>query len=98
VVSDGKELFYESGNGRLVTVSVIPRPGLSLGFGAPMESSSGFFTHAVNNPRSFDILPNGKQFIGFVTADSAGSPSAATPQLQVVLNWFEDVKQHLPAK
>jgi Tol biopolymer transport system component len=98
---DGKELFYESGNQRLVTVSVIPRPGSSLGFGAPMESSSGFFTHAVNYPRSFDILPNGKQFIGFVyagSAGSAGSAGAATPQLQVVLNWFEEVKQRLPVK
>jgi hypothetical protein len=76
---DGKELFYEPGNLRLVTVSVIPRPGSSLGFGAPMESSSGFNTHAVNNPRSYDILPNGKQFIAFFAAGSAVRRDAAAP-------------------
>jgi hypothetical protein len=33
---------------------------------------------------------------GFTTAQAAGTPSA--PQIQVVLNWFEDVKQRALGK
>ena len=45
--------------------------------------------------RTFDVLPDGQHFIGVVGARSLEeSPKAA--QIQVVLNWFEDVKQRMP--
>jgi len=45
--------------------------------------------------RTFDVLPDGQHLIGVVPARSLEeSPKAA--QVQVVLNWFEDVKQRMP--
>jgi hypothetical protein len=54
----------------------------------------GFTT---NDPRPFDITPDGTHFVGFST-DPSQSPTAVapTPQIQVVFNWFEDLKQRVP--
>ena len=41
------------------------------------------------NVRSYDITPDGQRFIGVVTPEAGSSD----PQIQVVLNWFEDLKQ-----
>ena len=96
---DEKELFYESGNRSLVTVAVLRQPVSSLSFGAPLETRTGFATHSAISPRSFDILPGGKQFIGTIPAGIAASATAsAPPQIQVVLNWFEELKQRLPGR
>jgi Tol biopolymer transport system component len=95
---DGKELFYVAGPSLFGSVSVATQPSVS--FGAPVRTPKlGFLGSAPFNVRTYDILPDGKHFIGVVQAgqiqagqpQTAGTPSA--PQIQVVLNWFEDVKQ-----
>ena len=45
----------------------------------------------VQGPRNFDALPDGR-FIGVVEA------AEKQPQLQVVLNWFEELKRRVPTK
>ena len=55
--------------------------------------------NAPTDVRGHDISADGKRFIGLVNASAAGpagTPSA--PQLQVVLNWFEDLKTRVPVK
>jgi hypothetical protein len=43
--------------------------------------------------RNNDITRDGTQFLGVVAAGSAAaSGAAAAPQIQVVLNWFEELK------
>ncbi len=92
---DGKELFYIPGPGQLGSVSISLQPVLS--FGTPVRApKAGFTTQPPAGVRSFDILPDGKHFIGLVPpAQAGGTPDA--PQIHVVLNWFEDVKQRSPA-
>ena len=87
---DGKELFYVLGIRTLAAVTVTTKPSLS--FSAPVEAPSGFATATIANPRNFDMLPDGKHFIGMVAAGEAQNGSAAAPQFQVVLNWFEEVR------
>jgi Tol biopolymer transport system component len=98
---DGKELFYIPGNGRLDSVSFSALPSPAFGPPVPMPKGSGVATREPGAIRSFDILPNGK-FIGVVRPDQvqagSGSGSAATPQIQVVLNWFEELKQRVPVR
>jgi serine/threonine protein kinase len=88
---DGKELFYAAGPSLLGSVSVSTQPSPS--FGSPVRAPKvGFNTAAPGAVRPYDILPDGKHFIGVVNAgqtQTGGGP----PQIQVVLNWFEDVKQ-----
>jgi hypothetical protein len=47
-------------------------------------------------PRPYDITPDGKQFILMVLRDPAESPDRTTQQINVVLNWFEELKQRVP--
>ena len=42
------------------------------------------------------LMPDGKQFTGVVDSGQAQSGPTATPQIQVVLNWFEELKQRVP--
>ncbi|MGO9257250.1 MAG: hypothetical protein ACLQU1_13235 [Bryobacteraceae bacterium] len=70
-----------------------------MSFGIPVRAPrAGFNTAPSSSVRTYDILPDGKHFIGIVAAGQAqpGTPSA--PQIQVVLNWFEDVKQRAPGR
>jgi eukaryotic-like serine/threonine-protein kinase len=93
---DGKELFYTGGPDIFESVSVTTKPSLS--FGSPLRApKSGFNMVAPQAVRPYDILPDGKRFIGMVSAGQA-QPGGGPPQIQVVLNWFEDVKQRAPVK
>jgi hypothetical protein len=95
---DGKELFFVAGNGLFDSVSVTTQP--SLIFGSPARTpKAGFQTLQASSVRTYDVLPDGRHFIGTVFAGQpqagAGSASAAL-QIQVVLNWFEELKQRVP--
>jgi hypothetical protein len=47
-------------------------------------------------PRNYDITPDGKQFIIVLAASPGQNNQPATPQINVVLNWVEALKQHAP--
>jgi len=93
---DGKELFYTAGPSLFGSVSVTPKPSLS--FGSPVRApKSGFMTGSPAAVRPYDILPDGKHLIGVAPVgltQAGGGP----PQIEVVLNWFEDVKQRAPVR
>jgi serine/threonine-protein kinase len=92
---DGKELFYVAGPLQFGSMSIRTQPSVS--FGAPVRApKSGFATQIPASVRTFDILPDGKHFIGVVPAGQTQPGSAGAPQIQVVLNWFVDVKQRAP--
>jgi serine/threonine-protein kinase len=86
--ADGKELLYVPRVGQLEAVTVQTRPTLVFGKAVPVPRT--FPTAAPSTPRTFDMAPNGK-IIGVVIPGQ--SSSAGTQQnIQVVLNWFEDLK------
>ena len=94
---DGKELIYSPGPGQLVAVSVTTRPAFTLGNPVPMPQV--FLERGPMFQRNNDITLDGKRFLGVVPAASgatgaSGAPGA--PQIQVVLNWFEELKMRAP--
>jgi Tol biopolymer transport system component len=97
---DGKELFYSTGGGagisQVVAVSVTTRPTFT--FGNPVPVPSGFLGHGQNAERNNDITSDGKRFLGVVAAGQTASGAPAAPQIQVVLNWFEELKARVPVK
>jgi serine/threonine-protein kinase len=95
---DGKELMYVSGASQSGSMSITTQPSVS--FGSPVHAPrAGFNTQVPASVRTFDILPDGKHFIGVVAAGtSQAGGGAGQPQIQVVLNWFEDVKSRAPGK
>jgi hypothetical protein len=45
------------------------------------------------NPATYDITPDGKHFLGVV----AVGETTSAQQIQIVLNWFEELKARVPA-
>jgi hypothetical protein len=94
---DGKELFYVAGPSSYVAVSVTTRPTFT--FGNPVPVVRVFVERGPIFERSNDITLDGKRFIGVVAAgQNTASGAAAAPQIQVVLNWFEELKARVPTK
>jgi serine/threonine-protein kinase len=94
---DGKELFYIPAPGQLVAVNIATTPNFAFGNPVPVPRR---FTqgNAPANVRSYDIAPDGTRFLGMVVPGEARSGSLQAPQIQVVLNWFEELKQRVPGK
>ena len=48
--------------------------------------------------RTYDVMPDGSRFFGMTRLErSAPGPSNAT-QINVVLHWFEELKQRVPVR
>ena len=92
---DGKELFYIPRPGGFEAVSVTTRS--TFAFGHPVPVSRSFNANAPTAPTSYDITPGGK-FMVLVTPQQLESGTQSAPQIQVVLNWFEELKAKVPAK
>ena len=91
---DGKELFVNfAPDYRFVTVKTQPSFTFSVPARVPIRINT---VNAATAARNFDILPDGQRFIGVIPAETGESGAPANPQIQVVLNWFEDLKQRVP--
>ena len=86
---DGKELFYQN-NGNLYSVAIQSQPKLTWSNAVSLPIK-GFYQQDVR-PRHYDITPDGKQFV-MVFSVQALTKKLESPQIQVVLNWFEELKQ-----
>jgi hypothetical protein len=97
---DGSELFFMNNvnNGQLFSVSIRAQP--SLTFGVPVALAVKGMAQAVGSERHFDITPDGKRFAVVLPpgADTTSASQTPQPQIQVVLNWFEELKQRAPVK
>jgi len=101
--ADGKQLYYH-GNGaggsanlgqRLFAVDVRTQPTFAVerSVTLPIEVNAGNSTLA----RNYDIMPDGKQFVVTTPASvAADSNRSSTQQINVVLNWFEELKRLVP--
>jgi len=95
---DGRELFYMiGGNIRFRVAGVSTQPGFAFGNSAPLPRPANWVDNNGDNGRQWDILPDGQHFIARITAGSASQAGQTqTPQIEVVLNWFEELKQRVP--
>ena len=79
-----------------MAVSVTTRPTFTFGNRVPLPRP--FVERGPAFERNHDITRDGKRFLGVVAAGQNtvyGAP--AGPQIQVVLNWFEELKTKVPA-
>jgi len=91
---DGKELFYNPRAGGFEAVSVTTEP--TFAFGNPVALPRPFQLSPPAARRAYDITPGGK-FVGLIPAGQTESGTPTAPQIQVVLNWFEELKARVPA-
>ena len=88
---DGREVFYRDGN-RMVTVSVQSERSFEV-VDRELLFEDVFF--GVGPFRTnYDVTPDGQQFL-MIDARNTGEGSLG-PQINVVLNWFEELKRLAP--
>jgi dipeptidyl aminopeptidase/acylaminoacyl peptidase len=89
---DGKELFFVPGPSEFKAVTVRTEP--AFGFTAPAAVPRRFGLAPPASPRPYDIMPDGR-IVAVDAVNQAGEHQR--PHLQVVLNWFEELKMKVPA-
>ncbi len=89
---DGKQIFYWWA-GKIFVIDVRTEPAFSFGQPSPLLFPQ--VAQAAPGLRNFDITPDGRQFLIIPFGNSAAGPTPAPAQINVVLNWFEDLKQRV---
>ena len=96
---DGKELFYRNGDS-VMAVPVEMEPSLS--FGTPEVLFSGTYAQPnvgdISRQTMWDIHPDGKRFLMIKPPEATDdeSRSGEPRKINIVLNWFEELKQRVP--
>jgi hypothetical protein len=91
---NGRELFYRNGD-KMMAVDITP--GLSFTAGTPHVLFEGKFETRPGGPAAeadYDVSPDGQRFLMIKASQQVETPL----QLNVVLNWFEELKQRVPVK
>jgi len=92
----GLELVSQPPGGQWAVQTITAEP--SFAFSAPvLISRGGAITTGPAAWRNYDTMPDGR-ILGVVTAGQTLSTSATRPQIQVVLNWTEELKRLVPTR
>jgi serine/threonine-protein kinase len=96
---DGTELFYDARQGEFEVVKVTTRP--TFAFGNPeLVPRAPFQRVGAVYRRPFDIGPDGR-FLGLAVVSSGPSGkvfSTSAQQINVVANWFTELRRRVPAE
>jgi Tol biopolymer transport system component len=84
---DGKELFYLTGDA-MVALTVSPDGSISTTPRRLFDRSAYY----ISRFHSYDVSPDGKRFL-MIRRD----PESAPRQLNVILNWSEELEKLVPA-
>jgi hypothetical protein len=88
---NGRELFYRSG-GKMMAVDIATQPGFAAG--KPRMLFEGRYEPAPFPAANYDVSSDGQRFLMLKPTEPA---EAAPTQINVVLNWFEELKQKVPS-
>jgi serine/threonine-protein kinase len=88
---DGKELFFVPAPSQFMAVGVRRTP--TFVSTPPVSVPRRFGLAPPTSPRPYDILPDGR-FVAVDVANQAGD--LRSEQIQVVVNWFEELKRKVP--
>jgi Tol biopolymer transport system component len=88
---NGRELFYRSGD-KMMAVDITTQPSFSAG--KPRMLFEGRYAPGGVPVANYAVSPDGQRFLMLKPSEQA--PTAPT-QINVVLNWFEELKRRVPA-
>ncbi len=97
---DSRELFYRNGDA-VMEVPVNMEPAFSAGtprvlFQGKYVSFTPVLASVDSSP--WDISPDGKRFLMMKEVAAEGSAGGGLRRINIVLNWFEELKQRAPGK
>jgi serine/threonine-protein kinase len=99
---DGRSLFYIIGGSiRLMVVGVSTQPTFAFGNPARLQKHGSWIDNFNDAATHWDVLPDGQHFIARAVTGAVAQANGEAPQrqqIQVVLNWFEELKQRVPTK
>jgi eukaryotic-like serine/threonine-protein kinase len=87
---NGRELFYRSGE-KMMAVDVATQPGFAAG--KPQMLFEGQYVPTPGTLPNYDVSPDGQRFLMLKPSEQE---QAAPTQINVVLNWFEELKRRVP--
>ena len=95
---DGNQLFYVTDpvNPKINVVDIRTVPTFS--FKNPVVLPITGTLHPIPGMRNYDLSPDGKQFIVVMPDSQAETNPAARPQINIVLNWFQELSQRVPTQ
>jgi serine/threonine protein kinase len=85
----GRELFYRSGN-KMMAVDVTTQETFSAG--NPKMLFEGLYVPTPRSFQDYDVSPDGQRFLML----KAAGQGQVSPQINVVVNWTEELKQVPP--
>jgi len=90
---DGKQLFYYR-TGQLLGIDIATEPAFSFG----NEQALGMqgFLPGGGVARDYDITPDGQRFLMIFPQGGADSAASSTQQINVITNWFDELKERVP--
>jgi serine/threonine-protein kinase len=88
---NGRELFYYGQPGTLMAVRV--EPSTSFKAGAPQVVLQGPYVAPIGASH-YSVSPDGRRFL--MIKDAATDANAPPPQINVILNWFEELRRLVP--
>jgi serine/threonine-protein kinase len=86
----GRELFYRSGD-KLMAVGISTQPGFVAG--KPRQLFKGGYLLSSFGVPNYDVSPDGQRFL---MVKPVGQEQAVPTQINVVLNWTEELKRLVP--
>jgi serine/threonine-protein kinase len=92
---DGRELFYNPRAGAFEVVGITTEP--TFAFGNAVGLPRPFQLSPPDSRRTYDITPGGK-FVGLIPSGQTQPGGPIPPQIQVVLNWSEELKARVPTR
>ncbi len=93
----GRELFYRNGDATMA-VEVETEPTFKPGKPKVLFKGNYFSAPAYCSSTLWDISPDGKRFLMIKPPSSASLASEGPRKINIVLNWFEELKQRVPVK
>ena len=88
---NGRELFYRSGK-KMMAVEIATKPSFSAGTPKMLFEGEYQSLLTISTP-NYDVSPDGQRFLMLKPAEQT---QTAPTQINVVLNWFEELKQKVP--
>jgi eukaryotic-like serine/threonine-protein kinase len=89
---NGRELFYRTGD-RMMAVDITAQPGFAAG--KPRTLFEGRYERTPATSPDYDVSPDGQRFLMLKRSEQE---AAAPTQINVVLNWFEELKRRVPTE
>jgi len=88
---NGRELFYRNGN-KMMAVDIATQPGFAAS--KPRMLFEGRYEPAPIPVANYDVSSDGQRFLMVKPAEQEQAPKM---QINVVLNWFEELKRRVPS-